>query len=155
MAINSFTASGNVGNDCEVRYTNNGKCIAQFSLPVRQGYGEHQKTSWVTCKMFGGMAESLGSIICKGMKVTVSGEFVIEKWTGNDGNERQTVVILVRDIDLPSRNDSQQQGQSHQGQRHNQNHSGQSHQQQGGWGHPQQRQQSAEPPMDFDDDIPF
>ncbi len=42
MAINVCIFSGNLGNDCKVTSTPNGKYIASFSLPVKQGYGEHK-----------------------------------------------------------------------------------------------------------------
>lgn len=100
MAINTIIVSGNVGKDAVLRVTPNGKHIASFSIPAKTGYGENEKTSgW--CKMFGAMAEKLSSAVVKGAKVTVSGEFVIEEWTRQDGSTAQTPTILVRDIDLP------------------------------------------------------
>ncbi len=104
MAINVITISGNVGKDAVVRVTPNGKHIATFSLPVKTGYGENEKTSWLQCKLFGAMAEKLSQGIVKGAKVTVSGEFVVEEWTKQDGSQAQTPTILVRDIDLPPKN---------------------------------------------------
>lgn len=138
MAINTIIVSGNVGKDAVLRVTPNGKHIASFSIPAKTGFGENEKTSWLNCKMFGAMAEKLSVAVVKGAKVTVSGEFVIEEWTRQDGSTAQTPTILVRDIDLPPRgtpgNDKPRQQQ------------------------PQQQspaQQHNEPPMDFDDDIPF
>lgn len=140
MAINVITVSGNVGKDAVLRVTPNGKHIASFSIPAKTGFGENEKTSWLNCKMFGAMAEKLSVAIVRGAKVTVSGEFVIEEWTRQDGSQAQTPTILVRDIDLPPRgatgNDKPRQPQSRpQGQPAPSKHS--------------------EPPMDFDDDIPF
>ncbi|HCT6901511.1 single-stranded DNA-binding protein [Klebsiella aerogenes] len=140
MAINTIIVSGNVGKDAVLRVTPNGKHIASFSIPAKTGYGENEKTSWLNCKMFGAMAEKLSSAVVKGAKVTVSGEFVIEEWTRQDGSTAQTPTILVRDIDLPLRgtfgNDKprQRQVQSQQS---------------------SAPKQHSEPPMDFDDDIPF
>lgn len=138
MAINTIIVSGNVGKDAVLRVTPNGKHIASFSIPAKTGFGENEKTSWLNCKMFGAMAEKLSVAVVKGAKVTVSGEFVIEEWTRQDGSTAQTPTILVRDIDLPPRgtpgNDKPRQQK------------------------PQQQppaQQHNEPPMDFDDDIPF
>lgn len=142
MAINVITVSGNVGKDAVLRVTPNGKHIASFSLPAKSGFGDNEKTSWLNCKMFGAMAEKLSGAVLKGAKVTVCGEFVIEEWTRQDGTTAQTPTILVRDIDLPPRNGAQPQ-QSQQQRRPAQQ---------------QQRQPIApdkEPPMDFDDDIPF
>ncbi len=144
MAINTITVSGNVGKDAVLRVTPNGKHISSFSLPAKSGFGDNEKTSWLNCKMFGAMAEKLSTAIVKGAKVTVTGEFVIEEWTKQDGSQAQTPTILVRDIDLPPRgtpgNDIPRQQASAQPQRQ-----------------PQQRSapQPSEPPMDFLDDIPF
>ena len=141
MAINTITVSGNVGKDAVLRVTPNGKHISSFSIPAKSGFGDNEKTSWLNCKMFGAMAEKLSTAIVKGAKITVSGEFVIEEWTKQDGSQVQTPTILVRDIDLPPSN----------GQQHSQQAASQ----------PQRQQRSApqpsEPPMnfDFDDDAPY
>lgn len=139
MAINTIIVSGNVGKDAVLRVTPNGKHIASFSIPAKTGFGENEKTSWLNCKMFGAMAEKLSVAIVKGAKVTVSGEFVIEEWTKQDGTQVQTPTILVRDIDLPPRgtagNDQPRQQQSRMQQ--------------------SPANQNNEPPMNFDDEIPF
>lgn len=100
MPINTITVTGNVGKDAVLRVTPNGKYIATFSLPAKSGYGEHEKVSWLNCKLFGAMAERLSQAITKGAKVTVTGEFVLEEWTRQDGDQAQMATILVRDIDL-------------------------------------------------------
>ncbi|ROR52344.1 UNVERIFIED_ORG: single-strand DNA-binding protein [Providencia alcalifaciens] len=138
MAINTITASGNLGKDCEQRWTPNGKAVASFSLPVKQGYGEHEKVSWVICKMFGTKAEKLPEYLTKGTKVTVTGEFVMEEWTSQNGEKKSAPVIIVNQLDFGG--NSNQAG-SQQPVRQ-----------------PQQSRQQAtqnEPPMDWDDNIPF
>lgn len=130
MPINTITVAGNVGKDAIVRVTPNGKHIASFSLPAKSGFGDNEKTSWLQCKMFGAMAEKLSAGILKGAKVTVTGEFVLEEWTKDDGTKVSTPTILVRDIDLPPKQNGQQQSRP-----------------------PQSRGQSTEP--DYDTSIPF
>lgn len=107
MSINVICASGNIGKDAEQRWTNNQKCIASFSLPVRQGYGEREKTSWVKCMLFGAKAEKLPQYLTKGTKVTVTGEFVMEEWTDQNGGKRSQPVIIVMDIDFGSSGNKQ------------------------------------------------
>ncbi|MBG2816908.1 single-stranded DNA-binding protein [Proteus mirabilis] len=150
MAINTITASGNLGKDCEQRWTPNGKAVASFSLPVKQGYGEHEKVSWVICKMFGPKAEKLPPYLTKGTKVTVTGEFVMEEWTSQNGEKKSAPVIIVDQLDFGGNGGNQAGSNKPQNQ---------------GWGQPQQPQAQKqassnqapqnEPPMDFDDDIPF
>ena len=143
MAINTITVSGNLGKDCEQRWTPNGKAVASFSLPVKQGYGEHEKVSWVICKMFGSKAEKLPPHLTKGIKVTVTGEFVMEEWTSQSGEKKSAPVIIVNQLDFGGNGGNQAGSQKPQ--------------QNQGWGQPQQPQEPQnEPPMNFDDqEIPF
>ena len=50
--------------------------IASFPLAISSGYGNNQKTSWVTCKLFGKRAEALAQYLLKGVKVAVSGQLI-------------------------------------------------------------------------------
>lgn len=133
MTINSINVSGNVGKDCELRVTQNGKNIASFSIAVTQGYGEHEKTSWLTCRIFGKTAEGLQPYIKKGDLITVSGEYVTEEWE-KDGVKRLTPTIIVNQVQLQRKGNNQQPSQPNNS--------------------PAPQTQN-EPPMDFDDDIPF
>lgn len=136
MAINIFIVTANLGKDCEQRWTPNGKAVASFSLPVKQGYGEHEKTSWVICKMFGPKAEKLPQYLTKGTKVTVTGEFVMEEWTNQNGEKKSAPVIIVEKIEFGS---SSNQAGSQQPDRQ-----------------PQQQAPQNEPPQDWNDqEIPF
>lgn len=152
MAINVFTASGNCGNDFDLRFTPNNKAIGSFSLPVKQGWGDNQKTSWVTCKMFGERAQKLAEHITKGMKLTVTGEFVLEEWE-HQGTKHSRPVIIVNSIDFGSSPNQQQSNQRPQGNQGG--YSNQSGRPQSGSQQPKQPPM-AEPDFDFDDDrIPF
>ncbi|EOE5319280.1 single-stranded DNA-binding protein [Providencia rettgeri] len=137
MAINIFIVTANLGKDCELRWTTNSKPIATFSLPVKQGYGDHEKISWVLCKLLGPKAEKLTPYLSKGTKVTVTGEFVMEEWTSQNGEKKSAPVIIVDKIEFGG--NSNQAG-SQQPARQTQQ--------------PQQAPQN-EPPMDWDDNIPF
>lgn len=100
MSLNLFIASGNLGGDIEVRFTPNGKCIGTFSLPVVSGWGEHEKTTWVRCKVIGDRAEKLQAYLVKGALVTVNGQFELDEWDKN-GVKHSIPVIIVRDLVLP------------------------------------------------------
>lgn len=132
MAINLFIVTAHLGKDCEQRWTPNGKVIASFSLPVKQGYGEHEKVSWVICKMFGSKAEKLPEYLTKGTKVTVTGEFAMEEWTSQNGEKKSAPVIIVDKVEFGNNQAESQQ--------------------------PVRRQQASqlnEPPQGWDDSIPF
>ncbi|TQV82821.1 single-stranded DNA-binding protein [Aliikangiella coralliicola] len=117
MAINVLTVSGNIGRNCEKRYTPNGKCIADFPIAVTSGFGEREKTSWLKCKLLGNRAEKLTEYLTIGTRVVVSGQFSIEVWM--KGNEKQyTPELLVNSLDFvskstadPMKNNTHQQQQ--------------------------------------------
>ena len=136
MAINLFIVTAHLGKDCEQRWTPNGKAAASFSLPVKQGYGEHEKVSWVICKMFGTKAEKLPEYLTKGTKVTVTGEFVMEEWTTQNGEKKSVPVIIVDKIEFGNNQAGSQQPARQLQQ-------------------PQQPTTQNEPPMDWESDIPF
>lgn len=154
MGINVFTASGRLGSDIDIRYTQNNKCIGSFSLPVESGWGDNKKTAWVTCKLFGDRAEKLAPYLTKGSQISVTGAFELDEWE-KDGVKRSRPVIIVNDMQLPPKQDNQgQQGGYQQApqqqapqqpqqprQRMNQPQSGSYH-------------QHDAPPPDFDDDRP-
>jgi single-strand DNA-binding protein len=152
MAINIFTASGNVGSDMEVRTTPNGKAIGAFSLPVKSGWGENEKVSWVSCKMFGERAQKLAPHITKGTKLTITGSFVMDEWE-KDGVKNSRPVILVNDFEFGG---SAQQPQGNQGsynqRRQHQTGYNQAGQQQRSNPPANNYSQNVEPDFDFDDD---
>ena len=157
MGINVFTASGRCGQSMEVKYTSGGKAIGQFSLPVETGYGDSKKTSWVTCKMFGERAEKLAQYITKGAAVTVTGAFQLDEWE-KDGVKHSRPCILVNDIQLPPQQQGGQQSQyqqAPQGQQPQRQQAPQNNGYQQARSQPMQQQQYSEPPVGWDDEIPF
>lgn len=98
MSINNTNLTGNIGNNCQLHQTAN-TTIASFPLAISTGFGQNQKTSWVTCKLFGNRAEKLGQYLLKGVKVAVSGQLSVEEWE-KDGVKQSKPVILVSDIDI-------------------------------------------------------
>ena len=88
--MNKFIFTGNLGKDCQIQATQAGKTICKFSVAVKSGYGDHQKTNWVMCVLFGKRAEGqLPQYLVKGAQVAISGEMTLDEWqtaTGQDAN---------------------------------------------------------------------
>lgn len=134
--MNICIFSGNLGKDLDLRVTPNGKSVGSFPLPVKQGYGQYEKVSWVDCKLLGDRADKLAQYLLKGKPVTVQGEFVLETWE-KDGVKHSKPVVIVNNLDM---------------------HKGESgvNTPRGRGGDQPEADRSATPPIDnFDDDIPF
>lgn len=98
--MNILIATGNIGKDAEQRFTQSGDSIVSFSLPIKSGFGDKAKTSWVRCTMFGKRGESVMPYLVKGQLVGVSGEFSMNEWTDKEGQKRATPEIRVNELTL-------------------------------------------------------
>lgn len=68
--------AGTVGRDAELRQTQNGDAVLNFSLAVDNGkdaQGNKRDATWFDCSLWGKRANSLQSHIRKGDKLTVTG----------------------------------------------------------------------------------
>lgn len=147
---NVIVLTGRCGRDFEVKYTPAGKAIGGVSIAADDGYGDNKKSFWVNVKLFGERAEKIAQYITKGSQITVSGRFVVEEWTGNDGVKHQQPTIIANEIDLPPKAQQGQPQVQPQPQRQQQQ-----RQTQGGYASAGSQPMSNEPPMDWEDDIPF
>lgn len=107
--MNLFSFTGNLGKDAEVKYTPSGTAVCEFSVAVKSGYGEREKTNWVRCAMFGKKAEGqLPQYLKKGTQVAVSGELELQEWEGQNG-KGAALSVSVQNIDLIGGNPNNQQ----------------------------------------------
>lgn len=134
--MNLFTFTGNLGKDAEVKVLPNGNPVCEFSVAVKSGYGDREKTNWVRCAMFGKRSEGqLPSYLTKGTQVAVSGELELQEWEGQNG-KGAALSVKVNELDLIG--GKPQGGQTPQ---QNNNYAPQQQQQQGGYA-PQNKPQN-------------
>lgn len=160
-SLNKVEIIGNLGNDPEIRYMPSGGAVANLSIATTESWkdkttGEKkEQTEWHRVVIFGKLAEIAGEYLRKGSKVFIEGSLRTRKWQDQAGVERYTTEINVgmngRMLMLSHANDNQQGG-SQQQQRQQFSGGGQKQRQATGQ---QQKPSGNEPPMDFDDDIPF
>ena len=98
--MNVLNAIGNVGKDCEIRYTPAGKAVASFSFALTSGYGDKQVTSWINCNLWGDRAETLSPMLVKGTKVGITGELTNRPYTDKQGVEKYSLECRINDLTL-------------------------------------------------------
>jgi len=89
---------GNLGRDPEVKYSQQGTAIAQFSVATTERWkdkgGELQEhTEWFAVKAFGRLAEIVGENLHKGGRVYLEGRKRTESW-----DDKQTGAKHCRDL---------------------------------------------------------
>jgi len=98
-SVNKWIGIGNLGKDPDVRYTQGGDAIANFSIACSESWkdkatGEKkEQTEWVRISVFGKLAEICGEYLKKGSQVYIEGSLRTRKWTDKDGQDRYTTEI--------------------------------------------------------------
>ena len=77
----------------ELRYTSNGKAVANFSLAINETFkngdgAQREHVEWVRCVAWGRLAEVCGEFLTKGKQACAEGRFQTRKYNDRDGNER-------------------------------------------------------------------
>lgn len=113
--VNKVILIGNLGKDPEVRYTADGKAVANFSLATSrsrrdQNGGWMDETEWHRIVTFERNAETASQYLHKGSKVYVEGRIQSRKYTDNQGMERTAYEILANELTLLDRREAAADG---------------------------------------------
>lgn len=94
--INTVSLTGRLGADIELRYTPQGKAVADVNLAVQSGFGDNEKTLWIGLTLWDKRAEAAAKYLGKGRKIAVSGRLDQETWE-KDGQKRSKTRVVVHD----------------------------------------------------------
>lgn len=106
MSINRVNISGNLTRDPDLRATASGSQILSFGVAVNDRAKNPQTGEWedrpnfVDCVVFGKRAESLSSLLSKGMKVAIEGKLRYSSWETQDGQKRSKLEVVVDEVEL-------------------------------------------------------
>lgn len=178
--VNKVILVGNLGQDPEVRYMPSGGAVANITIATSESWRDKQtgetkeQTEWHRVVLFGKLAEVAGEYLRKGSQVYIEGQLRTRKWTDQSGAEKYTTEVVVnvggtmqmlggkKEGGQPGGN-----GPTHSGGGGNSRNSpgrGATNSQNPGKGSGSGSASSGgasgasnggEPPLDFDDDIPF
>lgn len=103
MSINKVILVGNLGQDPEIRSTQDGREIANFSIATSETWkdkntGEKKdKTEWHRIVIFSqGLVGIAKSYLKKGAKVYLEGSLQTRKWTDAQGVEKYTTEVVLQ-----------------------------------------------------------
>lgn len=151
--VNKVIIIGRLGQDPEVRYAPSGAAFANLTVATSEQWRDKQtgeqkeQTEWHRVVISGKLAEIAGEYLRKGSEVYLEGKLRTRKWTDQNGVDKYTTEIQVGiNGTMQMLGGKQGGGEQTPAPRNN----GQPQRQA-----PRQHSQHSEPPMDFDDDIPF
>lgn len=151
--MNMAILIGNVGQDPDIRNTQGGSKVANFSLATTERWkskeGERKEhTEWHRIVVWGNLADVVENYVSKGLKVAVTGKIKTRKWTDQAGVDRYSTEVVLDGFDaklelLSSKKDDEDKDSSGYGSGGNS----------GGYGGGNNN--SGGGSSDLDDDIPF
>ena len=102
--VNKAILIGNLGRDPELRYTQSGQPVANFTLATtetwnkRDGGGKEEKTEWHRIVVWGKTAENCGKYLDKGRQVYIEGRLQTREWQDKEGQKRYTTEIVAQTV---------------------------------------------------------
>ena len=105
--INKVILIGNLGRDPEVRYTQDGRAICNFTMATTENWrdkntGEKRdRTEWHRVVVWGRLAEICADYLSKGRQVYVEGRLQTRDWEDKEtGQKRYMTEVVVNEFQL-------------------------------------------------------
>jgi single-strand DNA-binding protein len=102
-SVNKVILVGNLGRDPEIRSFQNGGRVANLSLATSENWkdrttGERkEKTEWHRVAIFNDrLVDVVEKYVKKGSKLYIEGQLETRKWTDQQGQERYTTEVVLR-----------------------------------------------------------
>jgi single-strand DNA-binding protein len=102
-SVNKVIVIGNLGRDPELRYTQNGQAVANFTVATNENWtnkaGEREeRTEWHRVVAWGRVAELCAEYLAKGRTVYVEGRLQTREWEDKEGQKRRSTEIVAQTV---------------------------------------------------------
>lgn len=114
-----ITILGNVGSDPELRYTQGGVAVTNFSVAVNKRYStsddeQREDTTWFRVTVWRKQAEVVAQYLKKGRQVLVIGEASVSAYTNRAGEAAASLDITAHNVKfIGSSGEREAGGQEH------------------------------------------
>lgn len=99
-SLNKAMIIGRLGQDPEVRTTNNGKVVANLSVATSQKYNDTEQTEWHKITVWDRLAEICRDYLKKGSLAYFEGKLQTRQWEDKDGTKRYTTEIVAYQMQM-------------------------------------------------------
>lgn len=108
MYLNKATICGNLTEKPELKTTESGTTLANFSVATNRRYtdadgNQHESAEFHDVVVFGTQAENCAQYLDKGQQVLVEGRIQTRSWEDSDGNSRSSTEIVAQNVQFGSR----------------------------------------------------
>ena len=104
-SLNKVMLIGNLGRDPEIRYTQAGSAVANFSLATTDRWTDRQgqrqeRTEWHDIVAFDRLADLAQNYLKKGKSVYIEGRLQTRSWEDKNGNTRYTTEVVCNSLEM-------------------------------------------------------
>ena len=104
-SLNKVMLIGRLGKDPEIRYTQDGSPVANFSLATSEMWTDksgtrQERTEWHNIVAWRKLADLSKRYLSKGRQVYVEGRLQTREWDDRDGNKRRTTEVVASQMVL-------------------------------------------------------
>ena len=102
--LNKVMLIGYVGRDPDVRYTQTGQAVANFSIATSQKWNDRdgkkqERTEWHKIVAWGAVVENyIAKYVHKGDRLCVEGKLQTREWEDKKGEKRYTTEIVAMQV---------------------------------------------------------
>jgi len=102
--LNKVMLIGRLGKDPELKFTEKGTAVCNFSLATGEVYRDEngnrvEKTEWHNITAWGKMAENIKQYLKKGSKIYCEGKLQYDSYE-KDGIKRNTTKVVILDFSM-------------------------------------------------------
>lgn len=110
MSVNKVILLGNVGKDPEIKYFDNDRAVANFSLATTErgfraanGTEVPDRTEWHNISCWGGLAKVVEQYVKKGDPLYIEGKIKTRSYDDKNGVKRYITEISVENLEMLGR----------------------------------------------------
>jgi single-strand DNA-binding protein len=101
--VNKVILIGNLGRDPELRYTQQGTAVANFTLATNESFPKkdgtrEERTEWHRIVAWEKTAELCSQYLSKGRSVYIEGRLQTREWENKEGQKQRTTEIVAQRV---------------------------------------------------------
>ena len=102
-SVNKVILVGNLGKDPELRQTQSGTSVGNFSMATSEKYNDRdgnkvENTQWHNIVVWNKLADICAQYLTKGKQVYIEGKLQTRSWDDRDGNKRYTTEVVASNL---------------------------------------------------------
>lgn len=97
--MNKVILIGNLTKAVEIRYTQQGIAVANFTLAVKREI-KNDETDFISCVAYNKTAELIGKYLDKGSKISIEGRIQTGSYENKEGKKVYTTDVIVDKVEF-------------------------------------------------------